>query len=74
VSKVPVVSFQEVLRALGKIGYAVARQKGSHVRLRASGRAPVTVPAHDPVAPGTLRNVLKTAGISIDEFIELLNR
>ena len=71
-SKTPIVSAHEVLRALAKLGYSEARQKGSHVRLHSSGRAPVTVPMHNPVAPGTLRSVLKTVGISVDEFVELL--
>ena len=73
-AKTPIVSFEDVLRVLAKLGYVVARQKGSHLRLRASGRPPVTVPSHNPVAPGTLRSVLKTIGLSVEQFVELLKR
>ncbi|MCH7608589.1 MAG: type II toxin-antitoxin system HicA family toxin [Chloroflexi bacterium] len=40
----PLVTYDELVAALRKLGYEVARQSGSHVRLRAVGRSPVTVP------------------------------
>jgi predicted RNA binding protein YcfA (HicA-like mRNA interferase family) len=72
VPKTPIVSFRDVLRALGKLGYEVSRKRGSHMRLACVRRSPVTLPAHNPVAPGTLRSVLRTADITIDQFIKLL--
>ncbi|HEY6478212.1 MAG TPA: type II toxin-antitoxin system HicA family toxin [Polyangia bacterium] len=55
-SKLPIVSPQDCIRALSRFGYSIARQKGSHARLRAPGRNPVTVPVHKgrPLKRGTL--------------------
>lgn len=50
-----VISGQECVTALEKIGYLMARQKGSHVRLVAEGRNPVTVPLHKSLDRGTLK-------------------
>jgi predicted RNA binding protein YcfA (HicA-like mRNA interferase family) len=70
--KLPVVSGEDLIRVLRRFGYEVVRQKGSHVRLRnesAPERLPVTVPLHKELAKGTLKNILKDSGISIDELI-----
>ncbi|MCH8346502.1 MAG: type II toxin-antitoxin system HicA family toxin [Chloroflexi bacterium] len=45
---------------------------GSHFRLRCPGRAPVTVPRHRELDRGTLRIILRTAGLSVDGFVGLL--
>lgn len=69
--KLPVVSGDDLIRALGKYGYSVVRQKGSHVRLRHPSdpqRLPVTVPLHPEIAFGTLRRILRDAGISVDQL------
>jgi len=70
--KLPVVSGEDLIRVLRRFGYEVVRQKESHVRLRnesAPERLPVTVPLHKELAKGTLNNILKDSGISIDELI-----
>jgi predicted RNA binding protein YcfA (HicA-like mRNA interferase family) len=54
----PVISGQECVRALEKAGYRVTRPRGSHVRLVAPGRSPVTVPLHRELDRGTLRAIL----------------
>jgi len=74
-SKLPVVSGQELIRALEKFGYVAVRQKGSHVRLRHSTdpqRLPVTVPLHSELALGTLRRILRDVRITIEELISAL--
>jgi len=74
-SKLPVVSGRIVIKALGKVGYEVVRQKGSHVRLVARdspNRKPLTVPLHDPIKPGLLRHIIRDANLSIEEFVALL--
>jgi len=58
---------------LVKLGYRQARQKGSHVRLVCAGRQPVTVPLHDELDRGTLRSIIRTAEISVEEFVQLLS-
>jgi predicted RNA binding protein YcfA (HicA-like mRNA interferase family) len=73
--KLPVLSGEDVIRALRKIGYEVVRQKGSHVRLRGKDnpqRLPVTVPMHREIAKGTLKNILADAGITVEELISKL--
>ncbi|MBL8614751.1 MAG: type II toxin-antitoxin system HicA family toxin [Deltaproteobacteria bacterium] len=62
----------ELVRALRRLGDETVRQKGSHISLRAVGRPPLTVPAHEPVAPGTLRAIIRAAGIDVDELLALL--
>ncbi|MEK7793794.1 MAG: type II toxin-antitoxin system HicA family toxin [Candidatus Hydrogenedentota bacterium] len=46
------------MKALEKAGYAVTRQRGSHVRLVATGRNAVTVPMHKTLDRGTLRAII----------------
>lgn len=73
-SYLPRVSGREVVKALGRIGYEVDRQRGSHIVLR--NREPpyrrLTVPDHDEVAKGTLRGIIRQAGLSVEEFKALL--
>ena len=69
----PVVSGDEVVRALGRVGYAVVRRRGSHMRLMCPGRKPVTVPRHRELKAGLLRRILADAGLSVEEFVRLLN-
>jgi predicted RNA binding protein YcfA (HicA-like mRNA interferase family) len=57
---------------LSKLGYTTLRQKGSHVRLVCPGRTPVTVPLHHEIDRGTLRGILRTAEISVEEFNKLI--
>lgn len=67
-------SGKEVLRILEKdFGFSAKRQRGSHVTLRGSGerRSRVTVvPLHKELATGTLRGVLRLAGIPLKAFLE----
>jgi predicted RNA binding protein YcfA (HicA-like mRNA interferase family) len=54
------VSADRVIRALGRLGYKVIRQKGSHVRLRHDGPPAhaIAVPQHNPLKTGTLHGIL----------------
>lgn len=73
-SRLPQVSGREVAQALGKVGYQLDRQRGSHLILRQSV-APYrrfVVPDHKEVAKGTLRAIIRQAGLTVEEFIELL--
>ena len=57
----------ELARALGKLGYAITRQTGSHIRLTTSTPSEhhVTVPAHDPLRVGTLAAVLADVSLHL---------
>jgi len=67
----PHVSGADAIRALQKLGFVVARQKGIHVVLR-RGSAGCVVPNHRELKIGTLLGVLKQAGVSTDEFMSAL--
>ena len=68
----PVLSGRECIAALERIGYARTRSRGSHVWLEAPGRPPVPVPLHRVLDRGTLRSIIRTAGLTVDEFLRLL--
>jgi predicted RNA binding protein YcfA (HicA-like mRNA interferase family) len=73
--KLPVVSGEDLVRVLRKVGYEIVRQKGSHVRLRNEGspkRLPVTVPLHKELARGTLKNILADAGLTVQDVLAAL--
>lgn len=73
--KLPVISGQECVNALAKAGFEVARQKGSHMILRRDDPPPaqtIPVPLHKTLKPGTLRGIIRLAGLTVDEFLELL--
>jgi len=70
--RLPVISGDDLIKVLGKIGYRVVRQRGSHVRLKAPGKPSLTVPRHKTIKPGLLRKILKDVGLSREEFSALL--
>ena len=72
--RLPVVSARDVIRALRKIGYEEDRQKGSHITLRCMHRPyrRVSVPDHREVARGTLRSIIKNTGLTVKQFMDLL--
>jgi len=74
VSQLPVLSGRQVVKALRKIGYAFDHQRGSHIVLRQTDppHRRLTVPDHDEVAKGTLRAIVRQAGLTVDEFKALL--
>ena len=73
-TKLPVVSGDECIKALQRLGYRTVRTRGSHVWLVCAGCAPIPVPKHRELGHGILRKIISTADISVDEFIELLKK
>ena len=69
--KLPRIGSRECLAALQKMGFAVVRQRGSHIVLR-RGASGCVVPNHKEIRPGTLAGILKQAGVSVEESIERL--
>ena len=61
------VSAEQAVAALRRLGFQVVRQRGSHIRLVKGSRS-VTVPAHDPIALGTLKSLIRQAGVSEEDF------
>jgi len=74
VPKLPVVSGIEIVKALVKVGYEVDHQTGSHMILRQKEppHRRLTVPKHRELAKGTLRAIIRQAGLTVEEFVELL--
>lgn len=70
-STVPLLRPREVVKAFEKLGWQVARQKGSHIILAKEGHiATLSVPNHAQVARGTLRSLIARAGLTIEEFLQ----
>jgi predicted RNA binding protein YcfA (HicA-like mRNA interferase family) len=73
--KLPSISGERLVRALRRAGFAELRQKGSHVSL--GKRTPdkvfrTVVPLHQTLAKGTLSDILRQAGLSVEELVDLL--
>ena len=73
----PRITGRDLLRALVRSGYEVARQRGSHVQVRkfVEGRKvtfPVPVHSGKLVKPGTLHIILRLAGMSVEDLERLL--
>jgi predicted RNA binding protein YcfA (HicA-like mRNA interferase family) len=62
-----------LVRALGRLGWVVDRQSGSHVVLVKPGRPPITVPLHrgKTLKEGTARAILKQAGVSEQDLFDV---
>jgi predicted RNA binding protein YcfA (HicA-like mRNA interferase family) len=69
----PVVSGEEAVRALERLGFKQISQRGSHIVLR-RGEIGRVVPNHNELAAGTLRGILKQASVSPDEIINALKK
>ena len=70
-AKLPVISGREAVQVFVTLGWAVARQRGSHIVLVKEGEsASLSVPDHEEVAKGTLRSLIRLAGITVDEFLD----
>lgn len=72
-SKLPRLSGRDCAKALRKSGFVFKRQEGSHQILRRDHPfAQVVVPDHAELDRGTLRAIIRQAGLSVEEFLRLL--
>lgn len=72
-AKLPVISGMKAVKAFKKAGWAVSRQTGSHIIMEKVGyAATLSVPNHRELKRGTLRDLIKDAGLTVEEFVELL--
>ena len=67
----PRLSGVEAVRSLERLGFVVARQRGSHIVLR-RGSTGCVVPQHHEIKIGTLSGLLKQAGVAADDFMRAL--
>ena len=71
--RLPVVSGAQAVKAFERDGWQIDRQRGSHVILLKPGHiASLSVPQHAELAPGTLRALIRAAGMSVEQFSVLL--
>ena len=68
----PRISGAEAVRALERGGFIRVGQKGSHVKLRNGAGRVVIVPMHAELAAGTLRSIIRQAGLTVEAFLDLL--
>lgn len=73
-TKLPAVSGAQAVRAFEQLGYEVDRQRGSHIVLRQaeSPHRRLVVPNHRSLAKGTLRALIREAGLTVQEFSDAL--
>ena len=72
-SKLPVISGRECIKVMEKKGFRFKRQMGSHIIVRRDDPfSQLVVPDHKELDRGTLRAIIRQAGMSVEEFLELL--
>jgi predicted RNA binding protein YcfA (HicA-like mRNA interferase family) len=71
----PTLNGREVVKAFAKNGWHLARQRGSHMILVQDGHmATLSVPDHREIAKGTLRSLIRSSGLTVEEFVALTER
>ncbi len=73
--KLPVLSGIDVVKVLAKIGYQHVRTSGSHAILNKQspqGKITIPVPLHKELAKGTLKSIMRQAGLELEDLIKLL--
>ena len=71
----PGVTGRDVVRALGKLGWVIVAQKGSHAQLKhpiRGGRVTVPMHAGETLGPGLVRSILSQAGLTPEELRAVL--
>jgi predicted RNA binding protein YcfA (HicA-like mRNA interferase family) len=72
-TKLPRISGRECVKALTKTGFYIKRQEGCHIIMRRDDPfSQVVVPNHDELDTGTLRVIIRQAGLSVQEFVDLV--
>jgi len=71
--KLPVISGKEAAKAFSTVGWHADRQVGSHLVMRKEdSKVTLSIPQHKELKPGLLRKLIKNAGLTVEEFVELL--
>ncbi|KMP10981.1 periplasmic or secreted lipoprotein [Candidatus Nitromaritima sp. SCGC AAA799-C22] len=70
--RLPLFSGDEIVKKLGRVGWKVSRQKGSHVMMvKPDYQYTLSIPRHKELGPGLLRKLLRQAGLTPEEFLKL---
>jgi len=72
-SPLPVIGGREAVRVFERFGWQIARQRGSHIIMTREGATvTLSVPDHKELDRGTLRNLIRAAGLTVEEFVARL--
>ena len=71
-ARLPVLSGDEFVRAVAKIGFALDHTEGSHMILLGRTGRRLSVPRHKELGRGLLRALIRDAGLTREEFLDLL--
>ncbi|MFW5883530.1 MAG: type II toxin-antitoxin system HicA family toxin [Verrucomicrobiota bacterium] len=71
----PNLSGIAVVKAFEKDGWIIVRQRGSHmVMVKEGSMATLSIPNHKEVAKGTLRSLIRSSGLTVEDFVELARK
>ena len=71
-ASLPVLRGKEVVKVFERFGWKVVRQSSSHIVMTKDGEiATLSIPDHKEVAKGTLRSLIRSANLTIDEFVKV---
>jgi len=74
-ASLPTLNGRDVVKTFAKDGWQLARQRGSHMILVQDGHmATLSVPDHREVAKGTLRSLIRSSGLTVEEFVALAEK
>jgi predicted RNA binding protein YcfA (HicA-like mRNA interferase family) len=69
-ASLPILTGQDVVRVFESLGWHVARQRGSHIVMTKENEiATLSIPNHREIARGTLRTLIRSANLTVDEFV-----
>ncbi len=69
-AQLPKLSVRELVKVFEKLGWEIARQRGSHIIMSKKGHlATLSIPNHKEVAKGTLRSLIRSARLTVLEFL-----
>lgn len=72
-SKLPIISGTKAVKAFSRAGWISARQTGSHfIMIKEGSVVTLSVPMHNEIDRGTLRKLISLAGLTVEEFANLL--
>ncbi len=73
-TKLPLLSGRDVIKVLCKIGYEQVRTTGSHAilnKVTPEGKITIPVPLHHELAKGTLKSIMRQAGLTLEDLLRL---
>jgi predicted RNA binding protein YcfA (HicA-like mRNA interferase family) len=70
--ELPVISCVDAIKAFERVGWQVKRSSNHVVMTKFGSIVSLSIPNHHEIARGTLRKLIRLAGLTIDEFIQLL--